>query len=141
MLVQEIMKKAVHTCEPTHTARECANVMRQHDIGFVPVCEKGGRAVGVVTDRDLTIRVLGAGLSPETPVSKVMSTDLRACRPDQDLNECEQLLSDAQKSRILVLDEKGVCVGVVSLSDIAQFEEPARAGENLCAVTEREARA
>lgn len=141
MRVDEVMKRDIWTCREDTPVRDCARLMRDHDIGFLPVLDARGRAIGAITDRDLCCRILADGLAPETPVGRCMSRDVVACRPEHDLLRCEQMMANAQKSRVMVLDDDGCCVGVVSLSDVGHYEEITRAGQVFCAVTDREAHA
>ncbi len=139
MKCSEIMHKDVITCRRGETAGECAKRMRDANIGFVPVVDDAGNAVGTLTDRDLCVRVLADGKNGTTPIGEVMTRAIVACSPDDDIGECEAKMEEANKSRMLVLDG-GRVAGVISLSDIAQHEKPARAGELLRKVTTRESR-
>jgi CBS domain-containing protein len=112
--------------------------MKDHNIGFLPVVDVDKRVVGVITDRDLAVRVLAEGLQRETPIGQVMTRDVRVCHPDDNLQEAEWKMSTTRKSRLVVTDDDGHCLGVISLSDIAQADTR-RAGGVLRAVTRREA--
>ena len=96
--------------------------------------------LGAITDRDIAIRIVAEGRPPTTAAADVMTAEVVACRPDDDVTEAEQLMGRRQKSRMIVTDENGRLVGVISLSDIAQVEEGLRASETMRQVTEREAR-
>jgi CBS domain-containing protein len=139
MLCRELMKKDVARCTEALTVEACARMMKDNNIGFLPVVDADKRVVGVITDRDLAVRVLAEGLQPETPVGNVMTRDVRICHPDDKLQEAEWKMSTTRKSRLVVADDDGHCVGVISLSDIAQADSRARAGGVLRAVTRREA--
>jgi CBS domain-containing protein len=132
------MKTDVARCLETLSVQACAEMMRDNGIGFVPVVDADRQVVGVVTDRDLALRVLANDLPADTPVGQVMTCDVRICRSDDDLREAERKMSSARKSRLVVADEDGHCVGVISLSDVAQADSR-RAGGVLRAVTRREA--
>jgi CBS domain-containing protein len=133
------MKKEVARCAEALTVESCARMMKDNNVGFLPVVDAEKRVVGVITDRDLAVRVLAEGLTPETPVGSVMTRDVRICHPDDKLQEAERRMSRARKSRLVVIDDDGHCVGVISLSDIAQADTRIRAGGVLRAVTRREA--
>lgn len=139
MKCREVMRSPVLTCTENQTVGACARLMRDQEVGFVPIVDRSQRLVGVLTDRDLTLRVLAEGLSAKTPVTKVMSgTMLVTCGPDDDLAIAESRMSRAQKSRIVVVDENKFVAGVISLSDVAQVEEMLHGGRVLQAVTRRE---
>ena len=141
MLCREVMLPLVFKCAETATVTECAQRMRDEQIGFLPVVDGKGRMVGCVTDRDLAVRVLAEQRPATTPVCAVMSTGpFVTCLPDEPLSTIERRMAEARKSRALVLDAGGEVVGVISLSDICVAESsPARAGELLRDVAIREA--
>ena len=139
MLCREVMKTDVARCSEALTVQSCSRMMRDNNIGFLPVVDEGGQVVGVVTDRDLALRVLADDLPAETPVGRVMTRDVRVCGPDDALETAEWKMSSARKSRLVVTDGGGRCVGVISLSDVAQADTRSRSGGVLRAVTRREA--
>ena len=94
----------------------CARMMRDNHVGFVPVVDGRGQVVGVVTDRDLAVRVLAEDLPAETPVGEVMTRDVRICRFDDDVESAERKMASTRKSRLVVTDDGGRCVGVISRS-------------------------
>ncbi|HZA14917.1 MAG TPA: CBS domain-containing protein [Myxococcaceae bacterium] len=141
MRCEEIMKKDVECVSPQDTVQAAAKRMRDENIGFLPVCDQSKKVQGTITDRDLAIRVLADGRQATTPVKDVMTREVVAVRPDEDLRKAEELMSKNHKSRIMCVDQGGKLVGVISLSDIAQREEPGRAAQTLRNVSEREARA
>lgn len=139
MLCAQVMRTEVARCPESLSVKACARMMRDNNVGFLPIVDVDRQVVGVVTDRDLAVRVLAEGLAPETPVAKVMTRDVRICHPADDLVEAEWKMSSSRKSRLVVADDGGHCLGVISLSDIAQADVPSRAGDVLRAVTQREA--
>jgi CBS domain-containing protein len=138
MNCRDVMKTFVYNCDEDAPVAECARLMRDRNVGFIPVLDDERQVAGVVTDRDLVVRVLAAGRTAQTPVSEVMTHDVRVCRPDDDLRLAEQKMAEARKSRLVVVDDRGRCVGVISLSDVAQADSRARAGQVLHEVTHRE---
>jgi CBS domain-containing protein len=140
MKCEQIMKRAVECVSPDDTVQTAAERMRDENLGFLPVCDADGRVIGTVTDRDLAIRVLAEGGSASTAVNDVLTREVIACRPEDDLREAEELMSKRRKSRVMCLDTRGRLVGVISLSDIAQLDSGSRATQTLRHVTEREAR-
>jgi CBS domain-containing protein len=118
-------------CRESESVRACARMMRDEDIGFVPVCNDRGEPVGAVTDRDLAIRVLAEGRSHDEKVSAFMTRDVVACRPGDDVRDVERLMRDHKLSRVMVCDDAKRLVGVVSLMDVAHATSDESAGETL----------
>jgi CBS domain-containing protein len=139
MLCREIMQTNVARCAETLSVKACARMMRDNNIGFLPVVDEKDQVTGVVTDRDLALRVLADGLPADTGVGTVMTRDVRICRADDELDIAEWKMAETRKSRLVVTDDSGRCVGVISLSDVAQADSRSRAGSVLRAVTRREA--
>ena len=137
---REIMTPDAAYCPLDSTALDAARQMADNDIGAVPVCDRDGRLVGVVTDRDLALRVLAESKRPCTPVSEVMSRHVVTCRLDDDLQLAEGKMASYRKSRIVILDERGGCAGVLSISDVAGLETRRRTGWLLREVVRRETR-
>ncbi len=137
MLCRDVMKPNVFSGRDGDAVYACAQLMRDRGIGFVPVLDAEGRPIGIVTDRDLATRVLAERRPGDTPLYVIMTRDVLTCRPEDDLRVAEEIMTTARKSRILVVDAAGKCVGVVSLSDVAQADR-ARAGAVLRAVASRE---
>jgi CBS domain-containing protein len=139
MRCEELMTSEVEVLRTRDTAREAARRMRELDIGFLPICDDGQELVGVLTDRDIALRVVAEGRSFTVPVEEVMTTDVITCRADEEVERAEQLMRGNQKARIVCLDDAGHVAGVISLSDLAQYEDERRAGEVIADVTQREA--
>src|SRR5687768_17349023 len=118
----DVMSREVRVCHAEDSVRDCAKLMRDEDIGFVPVVDDDGRVIGTVTDRDLTIRVLASAKKGRnrTRARDVMSRPVMACRGEDDLEKAERMLAQAKVSRLPVLDEEGRCIGVISLFDVAR---------------------
>ena len=139
MRCEDIMKRNVAYVSPADTAQHAAQKMRRSNVGFLPVCDSERHVVGTVTDRDLALRLVAEGRGTDTKIADVMTHEAVTCRPGDDLHRAEQIMSTQRKSRILCVDEHGSIVGVISLSDVAQYEESERAGRIMRSVTEREA--
>ena len=119
MKVREIMTENPACCTPEQTVREAARLMAQNDCGSIPVVEENSRRLlGVVTDRDLAIRVLAEGRGPDTTVREAMTPDPVTCSPDDDVDKVERLMAERQVRRIPVV-ENGRVVGVVAQADLA----------------------
>jgi CBS domain-containing protein len=141
MRCDEAMSEDVRSAEPNETVRAAAIRMRDENIGFLPVCDADGRVLGTLTDRDIATRVAAAGLSAaDCLVGDVMTPEVVFVQRDADLTEAEQLMGREKKARIIVVDEAGRMCGVISLSDLATFDEPRRVGETLRERSTREAR-
>jgi CBS domain-containing protein len=97
--------------------------------------------VGTITDRDITIRAVASHEATAQPLEKFMTRSIVACRPTDDLAYAQELMSQEKVSRIMCINADGVLEGVISLSDIAQLEDGARASATLRNVSDREARA
>ena len=123
MLCSDLMKTDVECVSPQTWLRDAARRMRDQNVGFLPVCDEQMRVVGVVTDRDIAVRAVADDLPAATPVGEIMTLEVIACRPDDDAREARELMARHQKSRIMCLSESGRIEGVISLSDIAQFDE------------------
>jgi CBS domain-containing protein len=130
MKVEDLMSSA-KGCREGDSVRECAILMRDQEIGFLPICNEAGDPVGAITDRDLAIRVLADGLSTDEPVDRFMTRDVVACRMGDGIDEAERLMREHQKSRIMVCDEMGRLRGVISFADIADVESDESIGETL----------
>jgi CBS domain-containing protein len=138
MRCEEIMQTKVESAFEDDAALVAADRMRRANIGFLPVCNRDGRVVGAVTDRDIATRLVAEDLPTTTPVRTIMTRDVVACLPTDDIHFAEELMATKQKSRVICIDPKGRLQGVLSLADIAQWETE-RAGEVLRQITAREA--
>lgn len=118
--IADIMTRDVMTVSPQETIRRAAQLMDELNVGSIPVCD-AGRLVGIVTDRDITVRATSVGEGPdETEVQDVMSTDVHYCFDDQDVEEVMEKMRDAKVRRIPVMDHHTHnLVGIVSLGDLA----------------------
>lgn len=118
--IRELMTKNPKTVEPSATVVDAARVMKQQDVGPVPVVENGDRLAGIVTDRDIVLRVVAEGRDPQsTTVGETMSRDLATVDPDQPLDEALRLMARHQVRRLPVCEEDGRLVGIVAQADIA----------------------
>lgn len=120
MQVQELMSKnpvLVETKEPVSCA---AQLMRSRNIGVMPVCDGRGRLVGMLTDRDITIRCVAAKLDPSsTPVEDIMSRGAVTAEPEEDVQQALEKMHAEQIRRLPVVRE-GMLVGMLSLADVAR---------------------
>ena len=138
MLCKQIMKRDISCAAIDDTVQAAADRMRGENIGFLPVCDASGRVVGTITDRDIALRVVADERPPETLVEKVMTHEVIACSPTDDIHRAELLMGKYKKSRIICVDDSGHPVGVISLSDIAQHASSEQAARTMRRVTLRE---
>jgi CBS domain-containing protein len=141
MRLKEIMKTNLSCLTPEDTVQEAATLMREQNVGFIPICDDEKKVQGTITDRDLATRVLADARDPKTKLADCMSTELVYASPDDDLSRAQELMATHRKSRMLVCDREGRIQGVISLSDIAQLSEASNAHHTLQQVSSREARA
>ncbi len=122
---REIMTKNVRTATPATTLREAAVMMRDGDMGAVPVVENG-RLIGIVTDRDIVIRAIAEGRDAETPVGDAMTTALFTVAPEDFVFEAIRLMGDKQIRRVPVIDANGALAGIIAMADVALETEDER---------------
>jgi CBS domain-containing protein len=124
MKVAELMTPGPRTIAPDETIEQAAKLMDELDVGILPVCEKD-RLVGVITDRDITVRATAQGSpSSSTPVSDVMTQDVRWVERDDDTADAEELMAAVQIRRVPVVDADRRLVGMLSLGDLAVARDP-----------------
>ncbi len=120
MLVTNVMTRGAECVRPTDSLQEAAQKMRNLDVGPLPVCDNHDRLVGMITDRDITVRAVAQAChSKTTTVQEVMTPDVVYCYDDQDVQEAARLMQDHQVRRLVVLNRKKRLVGIVSLGDLA----------------------
>jgi CBS domain-containing protein len=140
MRCEEIMKRDVQCVDPKDPVELAARRMRDENVGFLPVCDSSRKVLGALTDRDIAVRLVAEGRPPTTSVGDVMTREVIASRPGDDITRAEQLMGEHHKSRMICTDEQGRLVGVISLSDIAQVEDESRASQTMKQVSARESR-
>ncbi|GAB3445454.1 CBS domain-containing protein [Massilia solisilvae] len=118
--IQDVMTRDVRTISPQDNVQRAAQMMDELNVGAIPVCD-GDKLVGMITDRDITVRSTAAGQAPQsTRVADVMSTDVRTCTSNQTVDEVLGQMGDVQIRRVPVLDEQSHrMIGIVSLGDMA----------------------
>lgn len=137
MQVFEAMTPEVTTVSPDTTLTEAARLMKENGIGPLPVCD-GERLVGMLTDRDITIRATADGMAPgSTLVRQVMTPEVVCCFEGDDVRQAAEIMQRKQLRRLLVVDSDGRLSGIVSLGDIAlQTGDEQLSGETLERVSE-----
>jgi CBS domain-containing protein len=121
----EIMTKTVRTATSSKSVRDVAALMREGDMGAVPVVDEGG-LIGIVTDRDIVVRVVAEGKGPDTLISEAMTTELFTVQPDDFVFEAIRLMGDKQVRRVPVIDEKGELAGIIAMADVVLETEDER---------------
>src|SRR5437660_31393 len=123
MRCEDVMTSDVEILRTHQTVREAARRMRDLNLGFLPICDDSGELAGVLTDRDITVRVVAPNRSSETAVEQVMTDEVVTCSPDDDVRLAEQLMRTNQKSRLVCVDDGGHVAGIISLTDLVQYED------------------
>lgn len=119
MKLRDILTKDPQVIRPDAMICEAARIMRERDIGMLPVCD-GERLVGSITDRDLTIRAVAEGSDPlTTQVREVMTPKMFWCYDDDDIEDAAQLMEEKQIRRLPIINREKRLVGIVSLGDLA----------------------
>jgi CBS domain-containing protein len=117
--ISEVMTRGVQVIRPDESLQRAAQLMDELNVGALPVCD-GDTLVGMITDRDITVRATAAGMEPaEHHVSEVMTEQTRWCTEEQSTEEVMKQMGDVQIRRLPVLDAQQRVVGIVSLGDLA----------------------
>ena len=129
MKIQDVMTRDPRCVTPGASAREAAQIMRDEGVGIVPGVE-GDRLVGLVTDRDLAVRLVADGRDGNTTVRDVMSSEqIATCRPEEDLDRAMETMAREQVRRIPIVDERGMLVGIVAQADVVRKARDDRKAE------------
>ena len=121
MKVKDVMSKNASCCTSDTSLQDVAAMMVDCDCGEIPVSDARGRLLGVVTDRDITCRAVAQGRNPlEMIAADVMTSPAITVEPDLAIADCCDVLERNQIRRVPVVDTGGVCIGIVSLADIAR---------------------
>jgi CBS domain-containing protein len=139
MTCEEIMTPLPTCCSPDQTSVEAAELMKRQDVGLIPVTDgRSTKLVGVVTDRDIALKVVAAGRAPKsTAVSEIMTTDPACCRPHEPIEAAVELMARRQVRRVPIVDNSGAIVGIVSQADVAtRLANPKETGEVVQAISE-----
>jgi CBS domain-containing protein len=123
MKAKDIMTKNPKCVTPETSVREAARLMKEEDVGVLPVVERDGsdRLVGIVTDRDIAIRHVAEGHdSSSCPVREAMTSNVRTARENDDVNDVMDVMGKEQIRRIPVINERGALIGIVAQADIVR---------------------
>ncbi len=139
MQVRKMMSSNPACVTPDDTVRDAARLMKEHDCGLIPVVESqdSKRLVGVVTDRDIAVRVVSEGKGADTAVSRVMSRDPSCASPDTDVSEVERIMSERQVRRVPVVDSAGRLEGIIAQADLALSDNAGVSDREVARTVER----
>lgn len=139
MKLSSIMTGGIESIPPQATLAEAAKKMASQDIGSLPVCAERRRVVGIITDRDITVRAVARGMDPtRTRVEEVMTREVLSCSSDAEVEQACELMEKRQVRRLLVTDGADLPIGIVSLGDIALCLRESQSGGVLKKVSEPE---
>jgi len=144
MVVKEVMTANPACCTRDTALREVARMMVENDCGEIPVVEnkESNIPVGVVTDRDIVCRTVAKGINPlETTADDCMSQPVVTVTPDMSVEECGAMMQEKSIRRVLVVDTRGSCCGIVALADLALHGKKKVAGEVVKEVSQPRAAA
>ena len=128
-MIRDLMTRGPRTIDTAGSAVDAARMMRDEDVGLIPIVESD-HLVGTVTDRDIAVRLVAEGKSPEkTRVADIASRELVTIDPDQDVDEALRLMAKHQVRRLPVVEEDGKLVGIVAQADIAKHVSAVQTGD------------
>ena len=133
--VQDLMTKNPTTCLETAPVVEAARLMERAGVGSIPVLE-GGKLVGIVTDRDIAVRVVAGGRDPQqTKIQDVMTRDPQCVTVDEPIDRVMEVMESRQVRRIPVIDTGGKLVGIIAQADIARMGDDHATGDVVEAIS------
>lgn len=138
MKVREIMTTNPTCCVPSDTAQRAAQMMRDQDVGSLPVVldQQSRTLLGMITDRDICCSVVAAGLDPKTTrIEKHISQNPVSCRDGENLEHCEKAMQEHQIRRIPVVDANNQCIGIVAQADLALKEKPEKVSQVVAEIS------
>ncbi len=132
MRCQEIMSRNPVTVTMDASVQDVARQMADKDIGFIPIVDDKGCAIGTVTDRDIAVRVVGKGLDPKTArLRDFDGNQVTCCAPGDDISRARDLMQQQKVQRILVCDAQRKPLGVISLQDLSRAESEGEVGATV----------
>ena len=134
MKASKCMTRDVELVSPTQTIREAAQMMVELDAGALPV-QQDDRLVGMITDRDIAVRAVAQGKSPETRVRDVMSPEVLYCFDDQEIEDVSRNMGEVKVRRLPVVNRDKRLVGIISIGDLALKEEQTLTGSTLARIS------
>ena len=138
MKIREIMTPEPVCCTPEDTAQKVAKILRDQNIGSVPVVldQQSRTLLGMITDRDLCCSIVADGVDPKTKkIEKLISLNPVSCRDGENIDACERLMQEHQIRRIPVVDGEGRCIGIVAQADLALREKPEKISRTVAEIS------
>ncbi|MDO8902528.1 MAG: CBS domain-containing protein [Phenylobacterium sp.] len=135
MKISDVMSRAPQVAKPSDTIAAVARRMSEIDSGVLPVVE-GDEIVGVITDRDIVIRVVGEDRDNEICVSEVMTSPVVTCVESESLKVATKKMAELQMRRMVIVDGAGKLVGILSLGDVAREDSARTVGHTLEDISE-----
>jgi len=139
--ITDVMTPMPHCCTPDDSIIEVARVMEQNDVGIVPIIEsqETRKVLGVITDRDIVLRVVAQGRDPNEIVSvrEFMTNEIVSVSANADVLHAEEKMKEHQLRRVLVIDDNGCLVGIVTVADVARAADDTSLGDTEKAITHR----
>jgi CBS domain-containing protein len=137
--VKIIMTENPTCCAPDTSLQEVAKMMVETDCGCIPVVDENAKPIGMITDRDITVRTVAKGKNPlDLTAGKVMTSDVYTVTPETSIEECCRLMEQKQVRRIAVVDSQGVCCGMVAQADVAHYASRKQTAEVVQQVSKPE---
>lgn len=138
MKIKEVMSPNPACCTPSDSAQMVARIMRDRNIGSIPVVidQQSRELVGVITDRDLCCSIVADGLDPKTtPVQKFISLDPVTCRDGENVDECERAMQEHQIRRIPIVDGDNHVIGIVAQADLALKDKAEKVSKTVAEIS------
>lgn len=128
---EDVMTAKPVCCNPKDSVQRAAQIMKDLNIGAVPVCEGLSKLVGIVTDRDLTLKILAEARDPKTTaVGDVMTREMFTCAPDDKVDRVFEIMEHQQVRRVPIVDPRDGLVGIIAQADLAtRLRAPAKTAE------------
>ena len=138
MKIRELMTPDPVCCTPEDSAQKVAKILRDQDIGSVPVVmdQSSRKLVVMITDRDLCCSIVAEGLDPaNTKIDRLFSLNPVTCREGENINNCEQLMQEHQIRRIPIVDGEERCIGIVTQADLALKENAEKVSKTVAEIS------
>lgn len=124
MKICDCMSKDVCFVKPDCNTYDASRIMCENHVGCIPVCDDEKKVVGILTDRDIILRVVACNKeTKQTPVSEIMTTNVYTCKAEKDITEAQNLMAQNQIRRVPIVDQQNKMVGILSMGDLAQNDK------------------
>ena len=141
MKIREVMTFNPICCLPSDTAQKVAQILRDNNVGSVPVVadEQSRKLVGMITDRDICCSIVAAGFDTKTiTIEEFVHANPVSCRDGENLDKCERAMQEKQIRRIPVIDGNGAVIGIVSQADLALKDKPEKVSKTVSEISKPE---